>query len=592
MDLTKLAIEVVKGLFKLHKSAGNDRSPQDIQNDLMFHLVEVENWSRQIQFFGLATGEDLQDKAVTLALDTIPRKFRGTAVTSAKISDLSLLSDRENYLLLGDPGSGKTTTIKRLARQVLLGTPVSDSDPWQYPVVVRLKTTRTDRSIFQVIAESLGIAYEERTYAAKGGAPEHPIRVAELFVGTERLDHFVPKMLDATGAVVLIDGLDEVPLGDRQALEQSIANLALRMAKSKVILSSRSGDHLAYLDTFQEREICPLEAPQIEEIASRWLDDPGAFLTPVAASPFYDLASRPLFLCQLIVFYRNTGYLPDQPKDVYRKIIRLLLEEWDQRRQVRRQSRYSRFEPETKLEFLAALSYNLTYRIRTKRFDHELLVQIYEDIREEFDLESRQAIEVAREIQTHTGLIIESSSEFFEFSHLSLQEYLCAYYLVREPLAEHLIDYLRVYPAPVAIASVLAAKTSLWVANLLLNRRTSLEIRARSMNDFLTRLLQEKPRFSRSPYLGFAVIRLVFDYWPDLEQSIRDVVEYPKVGDSLSLAFEWFTVEPFETGADRAQLRWKSGFFNSEGLLLPTSGGYWPLTLGVPQELLARRKPG
>lgn len=580
MDFTKILSEIVKGIFSLLKEAGRHKKPEKIQGDLVLHLTEVDNWSRRIQFFGLATGEDLQNKAVPLDLDTIPRKFGGAGIKSPKISDLSLLADNENYLLLGDPGSGKTTTIKRLARQVLHGTPVSPSDPWQYPVVVRLKTAPTDRSIFQIIAESLGIPYEERVYGGKGNSEEHSVRAIERFVGNERLDHFIPKMLDSTDAILFIDGLDEVPLGDRQSIEQSIANLALRMARSKVILSSRSGDHWEYLDTFQEREICPLEEPQIEDIVSRWLDEPHKFMEPVKSSPFYDLASRPLFLCQLIVFFRNTGYLPDQPKDVYRKIIRLLLEDWDQGREVRRMSQYSRFEPETKLEFLAALSYILTYRIRTKRFDRDTLIQAYEDIREDFGLEARQAIEVTREIQTHSGIVLaEAGSEYFEFSHLSLQEYLCAYYLVREPFAEHLIDYLRVYPAPVAIAAILAAKTSLWVANLLLNRRTSLEIRARPMNDFLVRLLQEKPRFSPSPYLGFAAIRLVFDYWPDLKEPIATLIEYPNVRESLDLAFQWFDIEPLPNDETKVRLRWKHGFFNRENLLLPRSGGYWPQSL-------------
>ena len=38
------------------------------------------------------------------------------------------------------------------------------------------------------------------------------------------------------------------------------------------------------------------------------------------------------FLCQLIVFYRNTGYLPEQPSAVYQKITLLMLEDWDQKR--------------------------------------------------------------------------------------------------------------------------------------------------------------------------------------------------------------------------------------------------------------------
>jgi predicted NACHT family NTPase len=67
----------------------------------------------------------------------------------------------------------------------------------------------------------------------------------------------------------------------------------------------------------------------------KWIRDQSAaerFLVELSKSPYADTAMKPLLLAHLCAIYERIGAIPEQPKVVYRKIVALLLEEWDQER--------------------------------------------------------------------------------------------------------------------------------------------------------------------------------------------------------------------------------------------------------------------
>ena len=115
-------------------------------------------------------------------------------------------------------------------------------------------------------------------------------------------------------------------------------------------------------------------------------------------------------------------------------MIHLLLKEWDAERGIRRASKYSGFDADKKAEFLSAIAYYLTYGIRGKTFSEEDLIGAYENVYKPFNLPKGEAAEVAREIESHTGIIMAGQKGRYEFCHLSLQEYLAANYIVRAPI--------------------------------------------------------------------------------------------------------------------------------------------------------------
>lgn len=525
---------------------------------LVSHLGEILSWSERVQFYGMSRAEETEDSTIALTLDTVPRRFRDPRRETEKLPEDTLISDRQHYALLGDPGSGKTTTLKRLARAVMFGEVHEESRRWQVPFVFLLRQVPSAEPIHKLIADSLGLRYEvgkKRARRVKLGK-DGKLRTVNATVpvyrfGLRPLEEIVAKLLDGIKALVFLDGLDEVPISQRADLEDSIEILARKMKKSKIIVSCRSGDYVRDFDRFEPVEICPLDFDQIETIASRWLPEKEDFLRRLRALPFYDLINKPLFLCQLIVFYRNTGYLPDQPAAVYRRMIRLSLEDWDAQRRVHRKSRYARFDPDQKLDFLAALAYHLTYQIKTKRFSTSQLIAAYAAVCSSYSLPPAESQKVAQEIESHTGVIVESGEDHFEFSHLSLQEYLCAYYLVREPFSSEVGKYLAEYPAPIAVAVSLAANPSNWFAALVLNKGDWFRLSSAAVSSLLSRLILERPQFSKSLYLGAALLRILFLFGRVAEEYVLVLLESTAVQASLVHAFSYYNVDVSRSDEER-----------------------------------------
>lgn len=486
----------------LGNSVGHGREQQpDLQRLLSSHLLQVANWSRDIQLFGMPKPLEI-DTTVPLSFETIPRKFRGTR-PSERISEESLLEQVGHAVVLGDPGSGKTTLMKRLVRRLLLDEPTEHDSRFEYPILVRLRLIESKSPIGVVIADAIGLKYRVEIFEAAADAKKY-----RFLVGDEQLDIVLGSLLDATGAIIFLDGLDEIPSVHRRSMEDSILEFSLRLTRSRIILSCRSGDYQRNLGRFTLLELCPLDKEQVCAIAGMWLAEPGEFLAALDSVPYGDLAERPLFLCQLLVYFKNIGYLPDQPASVYRSTTRLMLEDWDRRRGVTRVSKYSRFSPDDKHEFLSSLAHELTYKLRSTAFTSDDLALAYRQVCSSFDLPKSEFRQVAEEIETHTGIIVQSGPETYEFSHLSLQEYLCAHYLVRDPFSELLIGYLRDYPAPIAVAVSIAASPSNWLAGLLLREDVPI-VAGRVVRSFLSRLVQERPRFSLSLGLGLASLFLL-----------------------------------------------------------------------------------
>jgi hypothetical protein len=500
-----IATEIVRAIVGIAReriqksSVGENRDPQSTiaPEKLEGHLQEVVAWSDTIQFYGMSTGAATDQATVPLTTST-PRRFRSRGRKESLADENSLVSSATRHcLLLGDPGAGKTTTLKRLARRILLTAPSnSEGDTFQYPVVLRLRELTTSQSIHGAIATALGI--QAGAVASNSKVPSEG----------EYFERQVSGALNDSKAIVMLDGLDEVALSARSSVDEEIIRLGRRLSDAKLVLTCRSGEHLAEFEGFTVAELCPLEPGQIADIADRWLPGRGQeFIAALRDLPYFDLTDRPLLLTQLIVVFERYGLLPEQPSQVYRWVVNLLLEDWDRHRRISRASKYGHFTPDRKADFLAALAYRLTYKIKTKSFTTSELLDAYRDIHSRFNLPSEEAPDVVNEIQTHAGLIVAAGLGY-EFSHLSLQEYLCASHLVREPFPENLDGYMASYPAPLAVAVALSSNPSAWFSGLVLSSRNQLRLHPGGMSALLARLAVERPRFDPSVELGIAVLRV------------------------------------------------------------------------------------
>lgn len=173
----------------------------------------------------------------------------------------------------------------------------------------------------------------------------------------------------------------------------------------------------------------------------------------------------------------------------------------------------------------------MTFGLRQQRFTHEELVEVYGTLYKRFNLPAGQAEQVAREIETHTGIIVEVGAKGFEFFHLSLQEYLAADYVARLADESLLPRLYKNSPATVAVATALSSDPSRFLASLTYRIRTPSDMRP-----FLTRLLQERPRcIGVSPeHLGVAGVNILFNCAPRSDIVLFEFLGYPGVADAIA----------------------------------------------------------
>lgn len=539
--IEKLTLSIID-LFKQRLSKyidGSSSGISDLYKKISEHLIEVSNWSERIQFYGMGRAKFTDSDTIKLSMLNTPRKFRSQTKRYKKYSEDSFLQNGENYLLFGDPGSGKTTTLKRLARTVLLSREVSEKDIYQYPLLIRLRELTEHTSIHKHIAKIFGLSIKtEKVEIVKDDKVYFEERT---LINDEDIESGIPRILNETRPILLIDGLDEVPTKTfQERIEREIEKLARKLVYSKIILTCRSGNYTKKTEGFNVFEIEPLSFEQINSIAELWTKDSEGFFKQLESIPYRDLTDRPLLLCQLLFIYDSFGKLPEKPALIYKKATKLFLEEWDADRKVKRISEYSRFDPDTKHDFLAELSCLLTYKVKKKTFSEEDLIYCYNRMYDNYALPKNEAETVAKEIETHTGIIVEASNRNYEFSHLTLQEYLCADFIVRSPFSTNIRNYILNYTPPLAVAVSLSADSSTWFAGLFLKHGNYGFFNSASLTSFLSRLLTEKAVFKPDKILGHSIICMLSTY-PNNAFMI-ELIDNKNIRKSVSMAIKSYII--------------------------------------------------
>ncbi|WP_018621434.1 NACHT domain-containing protein [Spirosoma luteum] len=299
----------------------------------------------------------------------------------------------------------------------------------------------------------------------------------------------------------------------------------------------------------------------IKVISKKWLGDNTNFIKLLYKKPYHELANRPIYLTLLLVLFERTQTLPLSPFEIYREAVYLIIRDWDDGRDIVRLSKYANFNVRKKLDFLQEIAFYLTYQIKSNVFSSKLLFEIYKIIHNKYSLPRDEIDEVIAEIESHNGIISEAGYETFEFSHLTLQEYLCAEYLISLPYSRNTITYFFERPDPLAIAICISKDSGLWLSNLLLNENLDISNYTtsktkpqnsynrgnfeNSLSRLLSRLIDEAPIFTQSFELGATIVYLIpnFQNKDQIFGLVRKLLTIPNVSNSTLLFLNDCTIE-------------------------------------------------
>ncbi len=313
--------------------------------------------------------------------------------------------------------------------------------------------------------------------------------------------------------LIIIDGYDEIRSEKlKKIIISEFQSLALALSNARLVLTSRSGDFHYNIDNSNQYEICSLSDSQIKEFTLKWLDsetESNKLFNQLRKSPFYDTTIRPLNLAHLTAIYERDGKVPEKPKTVYKKIVYLLLEDWNRQRSIFRASKYSEFEVDRKFEFLSNLAYYFTHDFGTTTFSKEDLKKVYIEICDNFNLPYNQEVKVASELETHSGLFIQSGFRQYEFAHKSIQEYLTAEYLVGLPNIPNEIEFLLKIPNELALAVAISSNSTLYFHSLIIHIIKREIWKNGFIEIFLNRIVLEKPDFLAIPETAITICYII-----------------------------------------------------------------------------------
>jgi BMFP domain-containing protein YqiC len=495
------------------KKAGNlHATREDVEEALNLHIRSIKNWSDSISFNDLKESKHTTDVFIELDLFVYPRRIRIDQSEMIKSIPLREIFDRSyhHFVLLGHPGAGKTTSMKYIC-QLLLHDEEFQKERFSFPILIKFrdlnseKITSESTLILDQIFKILNLNVSFPIVAEK----EDLRRINEIAQSRESV---VINFLEELKVLLILDGFDELVSSNfRDIAIKEITRLATLLNRCTMIITSRTGDFKYNIDHTDQYELCPLQKKQVESFALKWLKDKekaADFLTKVYNSPFADTAIRPLSLAHLCAIYERIQDIPEKPKTVYKKIVILLLEEWDQQRSVKRESKYAHFQVDRKYEFLCHLAYFLTKSLQTTVFTTNHLLYIFKQIHEEYGLKETEAQLVVNEIETHNGLFIQSGFDQYEFAHKSLQEFLAAEYLVKLPSIPENWKILSSIPNELAIAVAISSSPTSYFIELIVHRLRDKDLSEAFVRSFLSRLLIEKPDFRKSVWLDLALLIL------------------------------------------------------------------------------------
>lgn len=568
-----------KNIFDIHADQAT------VENRIFVSLIQTYNYTKDISFKDLDTPKSIVDAFVDPSFFAAQRRSQVENNYPSRKSMIDVFHNcLNNLVILGDLGAGKTTLVKKLCQSIFL----KDSKYYNglnFPILIRLREINNFNSeikslvLVEFLLNKMGFIlrdYNKEELKKKQQQPNSYVT---------NLKKYICEFFEDINILILLDGFDEVnDLEVRNVILDDLETLSNSFVKSKILITSRTAEFNYSVSNTRTFEIAPLDDLQIDIFIDQYIvnvEEAKKFKSELLASPYFDTSRKPLALAHLCAIYERYRRLPPKPKSVYKKIVNLYIEEWDAQRRIDRTKKgafvsdYNNLSNDRKFEFLTKFAYLLTTEFGTSTiFDERQILKCYEVLHEEFDLPLKQAKLIVQEIEGHSGLILQSSNETFEFSHKSIHEYLTAEYISRMGSFPRRKNLLVKIPNELAIATALSSEPNQFMFRLFVKYIKGSIRNTSFANAYFSRLNLEKPDYRLEPILGFLLAYIytasyfddvntisnkTFSKIPeDLKKTNQLLQKFiatnPKVKKSIKLFLEFYVASPtYSFGVDNTQ---------------------------------------
>ena len=403
----------------------------------------------RIEFVGMSVYKEEASRRIPLEkiyipLSVVPERAAEETEDTPRINPLAFLKPGTKTIILGDPGSGKSTLMGFLALAGInkdLQSRCNTSEDSRLTVVVTLRRYADELKV----RKNLPLL-------------DYILEVARADFSMANLSQsFFSYYVESGQAVILFDGLDELPSKEfKSIIRQRVDSFVQGYPANTVIVTSRLVGYEADIrfdDSYGHFRVSKLKVVEIEKFIVDWytarIDDAveknrnAADLIKIITLPDSDsireLARNPLLLTIVALVHRIDAVLPDQRVVLYQKCTETLLNTWYKAKRQDDDPVKGRIERRNRLR-VEAIAYwmhrrSLKGKGRSVAPREELIsfltdfISSNETIRPTDELAEDQAEVFVDFIRNSAGLLIEAGDGLYSFIHLTFQEYLCATHL-------------------------------------------------------------------------------------------------------------------------------------------------------------------
>ncbi|MEA5507954.1 NACHT domain-containing NTPase [Halotia wernerae UHCC 0503] len=334
-----------------------------------------------------------------------------------KLPGLEVALRYSKLMVLGKPGSGKTTFLQYLATECNEG----EFQPHRIVVFIRLKEFAED---------------------AKSENEFNLLKfISQEFLSCGIDEESTTTILTQGKALILLDGLDEAPSSHADKVTRELRRFTQYYYKNKFVISCRSAAQKYKFPGFMEVEVADFHYEQVEVFVKNWFfavahksrEDGEATgnlfihqLNLPENQQIRELAVTPLLLHLICLVFQVKAEFPSNQTKFYEQILNILLIRWDEVRGIKREQVYHNLTLATKKQLLFNIA-AITFEQGNYFFEQEKIQQIiiaYLDNSGSVDIDLSEAL--LKEIEVHNGLLVERARGIYSFSHLTLHEYFAA----------------------------------------------------------------------------------------------------------------------------------------------------------------------